>query len=77
MFICDLKSGETGIILKMSCDERLKKRLFSLGCVEGTEVTLKNFAPLGDPLILNIRGSEFALRKCDAEKISVKKQEGI
>ena len=35
------------------------KRLFALGCIEGTEVLLRRRAPLGDPIIINFRGFDF------------------
>lgn len=72
MCICDLKPGDTGIIIKINCDDKLTKRLLALGCIEGTKITLKNIAPLGDPLIVNLRGADFALRKKDAKNIFVR-----
>ena len=71
MSICDLKLGETGMIKSISGNEKLVKRLLALGCIEGTEVLLKNFAPLGDPIVINLRGFNLAIRKKDAQNISV------
>ncbi|MDU2659232.1 MAG: FeoA domain-containing protein [Clostridium perfringens] len=50
----------------------LAKRLLALGCIEGTEVKLKRVAPLGDPLIVNLRGFDLAIRKKDAKNIILK-----
>jgi ferrous iron transport protein A len=72
MSICDLKPGEKGYIHSITGDEKLIKRLFALGCIEGTEVLFKNTAPLGDPIIINLRGFNLALRKKDAKNIFVK-----
>lgn len=72
MCICDLKPGDTGIITEINCDDKLTKRLLALGCIEGTKITLKNIAPLGDPLIVNLRGADFALRKKDAKNIFIR-----
>lgn len=71
MSICDLRLGEKAIIQSISGDEKLAKRLLALGCIEGTEVQLKRVAPLGDPIILNLRGFDLALRKKDAKNISL------
>lgn len=69
MCICDLKIGEKGTIHNIEGDPRLAKRLSALGCIEGTEIELKRVAPLGDPVILNLRGFDLAIRKKDAKNI--------
>ncbi|MGL5352664.1 MAG: FeoA family protein [Clostridium sp.] len=69
MCICDLELGEKGTIKSIAGNVALSKRLFALGCIEGTEVELKRIAPLGDPIILNIRGFDLAIRKKDAKNI--------
>jgi len=73
MSICNLKSGEKGIISSINGDSKLIKRLFALGCIEGTEVELRRRAPLGDPIIINFRGFDLAIRKNDAKHIMLKK----
>jgi len=73
MSICNLKLGEKGIISSINGDSKLIKRLFALGCIEGTEVELRRRAPLGDPIIINFRGFDLAIRKNDAKHIMLKK----
>lgn len=73
MTICDLKLGEKAIIEEIKGDPKLAKRLLSLGCIEGTEIELKTIAPLGDPIIIKLRGFNLALRKTDAKNIFVHK----
>lgn len=73
MSICSLSPGEKGIISSIKGDSKLTKRLFALGCIEGTEVLLKRKAPLGDPLIINFRGFDLAIRKKDAKLILLEK----
>ena len=70
--IYDLKPGDTALIHSVCGDEKFAKRLLALGCIEGTEVTLKATAPLGDPIIINLRGFNLAIRKNDAKNINVK-----
>lgn len=69
MELINLKPGECGIIENILGDNKLTKRLLALGCIEGTEVTLKTVAPLGDPLVINFRGFDLAIRKKDAKNI--------
>lgn len=73
MCLCELKIGEFGTINEIKGDSRLTKRLCALGCIEGTEIQLKRVAPLGDPIIVNLRGFDLAIRKKDAKKIFIKK----
>lgn len=73
MCICDLKPGQKAIINSVNGNEKLIKRLLALGCIEGTEVQLKRIAPLGDPLIVNLRGFDLAIRKKDAKQIQISK----
>jgi ferrous iron transport protein A len=73
MSICDLLPGQSAFIHEIHGDIRLAKRLLALGCIEGTEVSLKTVAPLGDPIIVNVRGFNLALRKNDAKHIHIKK----
>lgn len=72
MCICDLMPGEKGYVHAIYGDEKLAKRLQALGCIEGTEISIKRTAPLGDPIIINLRGFNLALRKKDAKNIHIK-----
>ena len=62
MTVCDLKVGQKGIIDNIYGNEKLVKRLLALGCIEGTDVTLKTIAPLGDPLIINFNNCKGLMR---------------
>ena len=73
MCVCDLKIGECAVVKLIKGDEKLVKRLSALGCVEGTKISLKRIAPLGDPVIVNFRGFDLAIRKKDAKNIFVHK----
>lgn len=72
MNISDLKIGDIAYIEKLNCNEKLSKRLLALGFIEGTKVIMKKVAPLGDPVIINLRGTDFAIRKNDAKNIFIK-----
>ncbi|ERL25182.1 ferrous iron transport protein A family protein [Mitsuokella sp. oral taxon 131 str. W9106] len=49
----------------------LKQRLMSMGLIPGTKVTVLRSAPLGDPIAIGIRSYNLALRREDAERITV------
>jgi Fe2+ transport system protein FeoA len=51
---------------KVDCD-----RLLDLGFTPGEEVTVTHLAPLGDPLVIRVRGALLALRKREAAWILV------
>ena len=46
-------------------------RLLDLGFTPGEEVSIGHVAPLGDPLVIRIRGTSLALRKREAAWILV------
>jgi ferrous iron transport protein A len=73
MSICDLKIGQRATIDELLGDSKLNKRLSALGLIKGTEVELRRIAPLGDPIIINIRGFDLAIRKKDAKNIYLTK----
>lgn len=62
--LADLLPGEIGVA-EAHGNERLKR----LGLVTGTEVMCIQKSPLGDPVAYRIRGTVFAIRKCDGEMI--------
>jgi ferrous iron transport protein A len=51
---------------KVDCD-----RLLDLGFTPGEEITVVHLAPLGDPLVIRVRGALLALRKREAAWICV------
>lgn len=69
--LSDFKIGESGIIIKVDGEGRLRRRLFDMGVTHGAMVILKKKAPLGDPLEIHIRGYELTLRKSEAELVSL------
>jgi Fe2+ transport system protein A len=72
MCVCDLNPGQKGFVHEIRGDMKLAKRLQALGCVEGTEILIKAVAPLGDPIVFNISGCDFAIRKKDARNIFIR-----
>ena len=67
--LSDFSIGETGVIVKVDGEPRIKRRLFDMGVTPGAEVYMRKKAPLGDPLEITIRGYELTLRKQEADLV--------
>lgn len=68
-----LKDGKTGMMLKIKQigDSSLKERLMTMGLTPGTKVKVLRSAPLGDPIAIGVRSYNLALRRADAEMVTV------
>lgn len=67
----EFKIGESGVIVKVNGEGRVKRRLFDMGLTPGAEVYLRKVAPMGDPLEITLRGYELSLRKDEAQWVEV------
>lgn len=72
MSLFDLKPGQSAVIDCIADNSKLGRRLLALGCIEGTLVKMVHAAPFGDPVMINIRGFNLAIRKNDAKNIAIK-----
>lgn len=66
-----LAIGESGTIVKVKGEGRVRRRLFDMGLTPGAEVYLRKKAPLGDPLEITLRGYELSLRKDEAINVEL------
>ena len=71
----DLKINENGKILKVGGEGVLRQHFLDMGVIPGAEVTIVKYAPLGDPVEMQIHGYELTLRLEDMEKITVERIE--
>ena len=71
-----LQIGESGTIVKINGEGRVRRRLFDMGLTPGAEVYLRKKAPLGDPLEITLRGYELSLRKDEAVNVELEMVEG-
>ena len=72
----ELKPGDKGVIVAVNSQGEIAQRLVDMGMVKGTPFKVLRKAPLGDPLEIQIRGFLLALRKQEAECVSVEKKAG-
>ncbi|HNZ65542.1 MAG TPA: FeoA family protein [Smithella sp.] len=71
MTLADLRTGKSGIIVKIQVSGALKRRLMDMGVVAGTEVIVGKVAPLGDPIEVRIKSYALSLRLGEARQIEV------
>ena len=71
MKLNDLKIGESGVIRSVGGEGALRQHFLDMGVIPGAEVTVVKFAPMGDPMELQIHGYELTLRIADAEQIGI------
>jgi ferrous iron transport protein A len=69
--LASLAEGERGRISGYSLPADLRQRLQEMGLTKGMTCTLVRFAPLGDPLELEVRGYRLSLRKAEAEGVLI------
>jgi len=67
----DLKPGQKGKVVKVTCRGETNKRIVEMGVIPGTVVEVERVAPLGDPIDVKVKGYHLSLRKEEAERIEV------
>ena len=73
MNLSKLPIGSTATIQSVGGAGALRQHFLDMGLIQGTEVTVVKYAPMGDPMELRIHGYELSIRLADAENIQVGK----
>lgn len=63
--------GQTVRVKKLTGDGPVKRRIMDMGITKGVEINIRKVAPLGDPIVVTVRGYELSVRKADAAMIEV------
>lgn len=71
MRLSDLKTGERGVIVKVTGHGGFRKRIVEMGFIKGKVVDVLQNAPLQDPVKYKIMGYEVSLRRSEAEMIEI------
>ena len=71
--LSELKVGESAVIQNVGGQGELRQHFLDMGIIPGAEVTLVKFAPMGDPMELQVHGYELTLRLSEAEKIQIQR----
>lgn len=71
MKLRELKVGESAVITNVGGEGALRQHFLDMGVIPGAEATVVKFAPMGDPMELQIHGYELTLRLADADRIDI------
>jgi ferrous iron transport protein A len=63
--------NQSGTITAVRVGGELGRRIREMGLVPGTEITVKQRAPLNDPVALRVMGGTLTLRNSEADYIVV------
>lgn len=75
MNLSELKTGERGVIVKVTGHGGFRKRIVEMGFIKGKVVDVLQNAPLQDPVKYRIMGYEVSLRRSEAGMIEVISEE--
>lgn len=70
--LTELEPGQRAIVEGVDVSTPIGRRLQDLGFVAGTSVTMVRNAPLGDPVIYELRGTRLCLRRSEARLVQVR-----
>ena len=73
--LASLRIGSRAKVARIDGVDEISIRLMEMGLTPGVEVTLLGFAPLGDPLEIELRGYRLSLRKSEAARIELERSE--
>ena len=71
MTLKDLPIGKTATILTTGGEGALRQHFLDMGLIPGADVTMVKYAPMGDPIQVQLHSYELTLRLADAEKIGI------
>ncbi len=74
MGLKNLNIGDLGKIVGFEpSGKAYRKKLLAMGLTPGTEFKVTRYAPLGDPVEINLRGFSLTLRKDEASVLQIEK----
>ena len=71
MKLNELAVGRSAIVTEVGGEGALRQHFLDMGLVPGVKVKLVQYAPLGDPMEIRLRGYELTIRLSEAERISI------
>ena len=71
MTLKELGIGQSARILTVGGEGALRQHFLDMGVIPKAELTVIKFAPMGDPMELQVHGYELTLRLDDAAHIEV------
>ena len=71
MTLRELQPGRSAAITSVGGSGALRQHFLDMGVIPGAEVTVIKYAPMGDPVELQIHGYSLTMRLADAEQIVI------
>ena len=71
MYLSELKTGESAVIIKVLGHGGFRRRILEMGFVQGQKVEAVLNAPLKDPIKYRVMGYEVSLRRSEASMIEI------
>ncbi len=73
MTLNELTPGQACTVLDLHMEGEQLQRLMDLGFIEGTKIRMVRNAPLMDPLDVELRGYQVAIRRNEAAHVEVER----
>jgi len=74
--INDMKIGASAKVTGLSRGCALSQRLMAMGLLPGVLIKLVRVAPLGDPITLDLNGSQISIRRSEAAGLTIDEHRG-
>ncbi|MDM8561682.1 FeoA family protein [Candidatus Parabeggiatoa sp. HSG14] len=72
----DMAVGDKGIVKALQKGNKgYRQKLLAMGLTPGTKFSVTRYAPMGDPVEINVRGFSLSLRKNEADTLLVERIE--
>ena len=71
MKLRELEIGKSAVIKSVGGEGALRQHFLDMGLIPGAEVTVIKFAPMGDPMEIQIHGYELTLRLAEAAEVVI------
>ena len=67
--------GERATVQRITSTlSHVRQRLLEMGLVKGTSIEMVRYAPMGDPIEVNVGGYRLSLRRLEAEAVIVQRE---
>ena len=73
VYLSDLNIGDKGVVKLITATGEIRRRLLDMGLCKGAKFRILRIAPLGDPIVIKLKGFNLSLRMEEAGQITVQK----
>lgn len=69
--LAQMSIGARGKVVRVNQHDEVSARLMEMGLTPGIDVQVLGAAPLGDPIVLAVRGYRLSVRRSEAARVEV------